>query len=133
MIQPLALAETNSPERKIPLIDETRAFFFGMLGALCMYGYTFRKTRLLPAMESLRQAPSEKRIVPTERGWIVREREVPLIICDLLLGMLLAGVAAAYMVPAVTVKEAILTGCTWNAVFGGVAKKSGKRRTKRDG
>jgi len=88
-------------------ITTMEAFAYGMAGALFTYLVIFRAERLRFVHNDFR------------RNW-------RMLVFDILVCALGGGFAAAYVMTAQTIKEAVLTGMTWNSLIAGLIQSEVK-------
>lgn len=117
------LASPPAPEKGIGLLA---IFWIGVAGATCMYLYWFRTERIQKVIASFQVPEKKGNIVPTLNGWKLVVPEGRLLFFDLLISILLGGVAAMVVAQNGTWKEAFFLGAAWNSVFARIAKSGEK-------
>ena len=98
-------------------------FGLGVVGALGMYLYIFRETRILRIIKSFQASNG---FVKTPKGFRRVIPEGRLILYDFGICIILGGFVAMLITTGDSWKEAVLAGCTWNSVFAGLAKGGSK-------
>jgi len=125
-------AEVTAPAPP-PAIDKgiglLAIFGIGVAGAACMYAYWFRTERIQKVIASFQVPERKGSLVPTQNGWKLMVPEGRLLFFDLLISILLGGVAAMVVAQNGTWKEAFFLGAAWNSIFARIAKGGEKGKS----
>jgi hypothetical protein len=126
-------ADVTAPLTLPPATDKgiglLAIFWIGVAGATCMYLYWFRTERIQKVIASFQVPEKKGNIVPTQNGWKLVVPEGRLLFFDLLISILLGGVAAMVVAQNGTWKEAFFLGAAWNSVFARIAKGGEKGKS----
>lgn len=126
-------AEINEPVTSSPVapagIGLLGIFGIGVAGAACMYLYWFRTERIQKVIASFQAPRKKENLIPTENGWKSVVPEGRLLFFDLLISILLGGVAAMVVAQNGTWKEAFFLGAAWNSIFARIAKGGEKGKS----